>query len=79
MPRFNDKGRSDIQHYCKGRAAKAARLLKAYDAQDIETSVGDCLADLMHLCEARGYDFLTQYEKGRTHFNAELTGGEHGE
>lgn len=69
---------AEVKRYCSGRVKKAARVLKMfYDGEDLSTAVGDCLADLMHLCEAKGYDFLREYEKGRTHFNAELIGGQH--
>lgn len=70
--------KAEIKRYCKGRGMKATGLLKEfYDGEDLETSVGDCIADLMHLCALRGWDFLECYERGRTHHNAELRGGEH--
>ena len=79
MSRHQPKGRSNIKSYCNSRAKKARRVLAMfYDKEDIQTSVGDMVADLMHLCESAGYDFLEQYDKGREHFNAELVGGEHG-
>ena len=70
---------SRAKAYRKRCAFWAEAMLKEYyDEGDIETSVGDCIADLMHLCLTRGWDFLAQYEQGRTHHNAEVIGGEHG-
>lgn len=78
-PHTTDAERREIESFCKRKADRIAKVLVLdYDAQDLETSVGDCIADLMHLCEQRGFDFLEQYAKGRIHFNAELMGGEHG-
>jgi hypothetical protein len=37
-------------------------------------TVGDMIADLLHLCDARGYDFDWQVEKARDHFTAEKNG-----
>lgn len=65
--------------YLKGHVQKATNpLTEFYDDEDLATSVADCISDLMHLCHAKGYDFLEQYERGRGRHNAELNGGEHG-
>lgn len=69
----------EIKRYCKGRAAKASKLLlDAYDKHDIESSIGDCLADLLHLCAQKKIDFWDRLDSAQMHFSAEALGGEHG-
>ena len=68
-----------IRRYCKGRARKAESILaEFYDGDDIETSMGDLLSDLMHLAMVKGYDFTERLDRGTYHFNAVYIGGEHG-
>lgn len=33
--------------------------------------IGDLLADILHLCDQRGYDFEACLESGRSHFSEE--------
>lgn len=68
----------EIKRYCAGRTVKAKTLLRAYDPEDMRTSVTDCIADLMHLCHQQGYEWPECFERAAMHFNAEVMGGEHG-
>lgn len=61
------------------RARKVqAMLAKHYDADDIETSVMDCLADIMHLCAVKDstfqYDFGELCRRAMNHEQAERLG-----
>lgn len=68
-----------IRRYCKGRVRKAESILaEFYDGDDIETSIGDLLSDLMHLSMVKGISFTERLDRGRYHFNAEFIGGGHG-
>ena len=42
--------------------------------EEIETLVGDLLADLMHLCDAAGISFDNRLSTGRMHYDAEILG-----
>ena len=57
------------------RAEKARRIMKReYDAEDVETSVMDCLADLLHICVVDGYDFPDLLSRAADHERAERIG-----
>ena len=53
------------------RALKAARILKAYDEDDISSSCVDMLADIRHLCHAHGFSFDEMLKTADMHFKAE--------
>lgn len=65
-----------------GKAGFAEQTLHAYhklvggDEPVSETQVYDLLADLMHLCRDRGWDFDELVEEARFHFNEEVKEGE---
>ena len=44
--------------------------------EDNETTIGDLLCNLMHLCDACGIDFDARLESGRNHYDAETNGDE---
>lgn len=57
------------------RAAKARRIVAAnYDKEDIETSVMDCLADIMHLCDVRELNLHELLDRAEGHRRAERLG-----
>lgn len=75
---------STAGNFAKRSSRKAlAVMLKFYDANDLKTSVGDLIADLMHLSAAKGwttaegkkiklgFDFEAAYQQGHLDFNAE--------
>lgn len=71
-----DKAR---KRYLAAKVKGAKRMLGLfYDKEDLETSIGDCIADMMHLATAEGWDYWRQHEKGLGHHGAEQLGGEHG-
>ncbi len=71
--------KKEIKAYCKRRARKVEGLvLGAYDEHDLESSISDCLADIMHLCAHKKLDYIQISERARNNFNAEVMGGEHG-
>jgi hypothetical protein len=54
------------------RVARAREIVRAVDPQGAEeTNLSDMLANLMHLCDAEGWDFDTQIKQGRSHYEAE--------
>lgn len=52
---------------------RAREIVRAFYPQETEqdTNVSDMLCNLMHLCDAEGWDFDAQIEQGRFHFEAE--------
>ncbi len=65
------------------RAARSLRVLRAYaieccggrdDDEEYDTSVGDLLADLMHLCDLLGLDFDSACAMAAVHHEAEVNG-----
>ena len=54
-------------------ATRARESVRAFDPQETEqeTNLSDMLANLMHLCDAEGWDFDAQIEQGRFHYEAE--------
>ena len=57
-------------------ANKAKRLLALfYDKTDLQTSVVDCVTDLMHLCHREGWDFEDALGTAQMHFTEERTEG----
>jgi len=70
---------NDNTRYTERRARKAKFIaLKAYDKNDLRTSVVDLLADILHLCHSEGFNFPELFESAALHFHAEKIGGEHG-
>lgn len=53
-----EKARAAVEHYCGD--------------PDLETSIGDVLGDLRHLCDEQGFDFDALLERGRDHYDYEL-------
>jgi hypothetical protein len=54
------------------RVARAREIVRAFNPQETEeTNLSDMLANLMHLCDAEGWDFGAQIEQGRFHYEAE--------
>ena len=67
------------KRYLAMRYKKARRILAMfYDKEDMQTSAGDCIADLMHLATAEGWDYWQAHESALSHHLAEQTGGQHG-
>jgi hypothetical protein len=67
----------DAQEDNTVRAQFAALAVKTFGdrvapGEDIETLIGDLLANLMHLCDAAGISFYILLERGRMHYDAEL-------
>lgn len=61
------------KRYLKSKIAKAERIIKLfYDKNDTESSVADCIADLMHICHRDGLQFYHIQQVGLKHFHAEL-------
>ena len=63
------------------RARWANTALSAFvnevgDSGDEDTNIADLLCDLMHLCDAHGFDFERVLASGRIHYDAETTGAE---
>ncbi len=66
--------------YCAKRAKKAKdAILAAYDTQELGTSLEDCVADFMHLCDKLNLSWADICDKARTHYLAEFFGGQHGD
>ena len=57
----------------EGRITRAREIVRAFNAQETEqeTNFSDMLADLMHLCDAEGWDLDVQIKQGRFHYEAE--------
>jgi len=55
------------------RITRAREIVRAFNVQETEqeTNFSDMLADLMHLCDAKGWDFDVQIKQGRFHYEAE--------
>lgn len=53
-----------LQAYCKAKN-------EVYDELDTDCEITDLMADLMHFCAKRGYDFLKCFRMAETHFEAE--------
>lgn len=69
------KNAIQIKQDCQKRATKAKRVLALfYDKNDMETSLIDCMADLLHLSEAEGYDWDNCCGLAISHFTAEMMG-----
>ena len=62
------------------RAGFAATAVKAFadrtglNTEDMDTTLGDLLADLMHLCDALGLPFADMVERAHHHHDPELKG-----
>jgi hypothetical protein len=59
------------------RAAWAGLAIAAFMAAtgtDLEDALPDLLADLMHWCDRKDYDFDLALERGRDHHEAETMG-----
>lgn len=57
------------------RAARGEDAVYAgsdYPADDLDTSIGDTLANLLHLCRREGIDFEAALARGREHFQEEV-------
>lgn len=70
-------GGIDAQHDNNRRAWRAARTLVAYaagESEDIETAIGDMLADVRHLCDATNLDFDYTVQKSVRYYSAEILG-----
>ena len=66
----------DPEHMNDLRAVWAWRALAAFiDATgvDLEDSVGDLLADLMHWCDRHNFDFEIALDRARCHYEAETS------
>lgn len=65
------------------RAERARRIVKAYGQEvgqpdeDLETNLGDLLADLMHLCEVDQVDFEECLDRGELNFDEEMDDERH--
>ena len=55
------------------RVTRVREIVRAFNPEEIEqeTNLSDMLANLMHLCDAEGWDFDAQIEQGRFHYEAE--------
>jgi hypothetical protein len=55
------------------RVARVREIVRAFNPEEIEqeTNLSDMLANLMHLCDAEGWDFDAQIKQGRFHYEAE--------
>lgn len=55
------------------RVARVREIVRVFNPEEIEqeTNLSDMLANLMHLCDAEGWDFDAQIEQGRFHYDAE--------
>ena len=68
----------DAQEDNTVRAQFAALAVRAFadrvcpGGEEIETLIGDLLANLMHLCDAAGIDFDDRLRNGRRHYDAEV-------
>lgn len=68
-----------VLNYCKRGARKAKVMLSVnYEKPPQDYSVADAMVDMMHLCEANGWDFEAQLDRAIGHFQAERRGGQHG-
>jgi hypothetical protein len=54
-------------------AAKAIAAFIAETATDLEDSLGDLLADLMHWCDRNNFDFDAALDRGHYHYAAETS------
>jgi hypothetical protein len=64
-----------LNNEVKKRAYKMQLILhKHYDEHDEETSAMDCLADLMHLANVKGWDFPELVRRSGEHEEAERMG-----
>ncbi len=54
-------------------AARAREIVRVFNPEETEqeTNLSDMLANLMHLCDAEGWNFDAQIEQGRFHYKAE--------
>jgi hypothetical protein len=53
------------------KGLEAGTDLLADDPDDIETYVGDMIANLMHLCDDQGVDYRAAEARGIMHYGAE--------
>jgi hypothetical protein len=54
------------------RARRAYNAIcKEYGSFDAETSIRDLIADLMHLSQHTGINFMAEFESAENHFKAE--------
>ncbi len=72
---FNHDKPDRRQRFIGKKIKKVTRALGMfYDKNDIETSVADCLADLMHLCNQEEWSFFALLSDAETYHNAEQQG-----
>jgi hypothetical protein len=57
----------------KEHVTRARAIVRALNPQETEqeTNLSDMLCNLMHLCDAEGWDFGAQIKQGRFHYEAE--------
>lgn len=71
---------AEIRRKCKNSANLARRTVKFYAEKagstenELETNVTDLLADLVHLCNAKGIDFDKALLQAFRYHEAEVTG-----
>jgi hypothetical protein len=55
------------------QVTRAREIVRAFNPQetDQETNLSDILCNLMHFCDAEGWNFNAQIERGRFHYEAE--------
>lgn len=53
--------------------ARAREIVRAFNPQEIEqeTNLSDMLCNLMHLCDAEGWDFDTWINRAKLHYTSE--------
>jgi hypothetical protein len=58
----------------ESRADKVEAMIKEHwkSGEDLETSIMDLVADIMHLCHIKKIDFNDIMEKAKSHFQEEL-------
>lgn len=67
----------DLTHLADMHALRLRRAKACLDQQDEpeeDYSLSDCLADLMHYCDEKGWDFAALLESAKGHYDCEVEG-----
>jgi len=80
---FEDKGpgplgytgpkNADRADWAAAAVLKFATVTGMIENEDAETTIGDLLADLMHLCDREGVDFHTCVARASDHYEEEVS------